>query len=454
MKYYSSILLLTLLSCTPTRSPEDNIKISIDVQELPAIGLAISILENDQKLVNFDSNKHGERIICNMDAAYITLHNGFSERKTIYAEKGDRIHLSFDGKSMKETVKITGDHPAITEYLSLQKIIPYKRDIYSLPFPEFKAALKKKIEENCTLLDSCQNTLKNESEKFVKLEHARIKYTFAPALLNYPKAHGWKDRDQIEEDYYTTIKKWIEEDKDYLNLNTYRTFISNACLVLSSQKKEPATSEYGKVLEQIYYADQNFKQEEIKQGFISIWANEFVQRNGINQIDELDKFTREKLTDGKFRSLYEQAYDSWARITPGNNAIDFLAQDSTGKEYSLKNFKNHYTCLYLWQNISPCMTEFAHLKKLIPLFEEKNIQLINLSIEPKREQWEKTIKNAEIQTGKHLFLKNKEEFLQKYHYNSSAMYQLILITPDGKIVNSHLPNASSGKLEKYLTKQL
>ena len=87
-------------------------------------------------------------------------------------------------------------------------------------------------------MDSCENTLKNESEKFIKLERARIKYLFAPALLNYPKVHGEEDLEKIRDDYYTTIKNWIEEDKDYLNLNEYQEFISRACATLAFQKKE------------------------------------------------------------------------------------------------------------------------------------------------------------------------------------------------------------------------
>ena len=454
MKCYLTILLFALVSCATPPSSKDSIKISIDVQELPSIGLAISTTDYNLQLVNFDSNKHGEYVINNMDAAYITLHNGFSERKQIYAEQGDNIHLTFDGKSMKESLEITGDHPGITEYLSRQKIIPYNRNIYSLQFPEFESALKEKITENYLLLDSCENTLKNESEKFIKLERARIKYLFAPALLNYPKVHGEEDLEKIRDDYYTTIKNWIEEDKDYLNLNEYKTFVSRSCATLAFQKKEISTTYYENILEQMYYLDQNFKQEDVKQGFISLWANEYVQNNGIKQINELNKFTREKLTDKKLLSRYEQIYDSWVKIAPGNRAIDFHPQDSTGKAFSLKDFKHQYVCLYLWQNVYPCIVEFSHLKKLNPLFKEKNIQLINLSIEPKPDEWKKAIRNQDIQTGKHLFLKNEKEFLKKYHYSSGTIHQFILIAPDGKIVESHLPNASSGKLEKYLTEQL
>ncbi|MFR4038024.1 MAG: hypothetical protein ACLTZT_09650 [Butyricimonas faecalis] len=57
-------------------------------------------------------------------------------------------------------------------------------------------------------------------------------------------------------------------------------------------KRKNTTTYYEKILEQMYYLDQNFKQKDVKQGFISLWANEYVQNNGIKQIDELNKFTR------------------------------------------------------------------------------------------------------------------------------------------------------------------
>ena len=94
-----------------------------------------------------------------------------------------------------------------------------------------------------------------------------------------------------------------------MNLNEYQEFISRACATLAFQKKGIPTTYYENILEQMYYLDQNFKQEDVKQGFISLWANEYVQNNGIKQIYELNKFTREKLTDKKLLTRYEQIYD-------------------------------------------------------------------------------------------------------------------------------------------------
>ena len=66
MKCLLTILLFALVSCATPSSSEDGIKISIDVHELPSIGLAISTTDYDIQLVNFDSNKHGEYVIHNI----------------------------------------------------------------------------------------------------------------------------------------------------------------------------------------------------------------------------------------------------------------------------------------------------------------------------------------------------------------------------------------------------
>lgn len=454
MKCYFFFLSLALFSCATSTHHRNDIKISVDADELPEIGLGISTTEYDLRLVDFDSTKHGEHIIPDVATVYLTLHNGFSERKQLYAEKGDHIHLAFNGKKLHNTSTITGDRPPITEYLSRWKVAPPSRDIYSLPLTEFETKLKETIRENSFLVDSCENTLKKASKKFVKLEHARIKYLLASVLLNYPYARGWKKKEQIEADYYTILKNWIEEDKDYLDLQEYRTFITQACSILGSREQETAITSYGKVLAQIQYISQNFKQDEVIQRFISTWANEYVQRNGIDRIEELDKMTREKLTDPKLLSRYTRVYDSWVRLEPGNEAIDFIARDSTGKKISLKDFRNQYVCLYIWQDVFPCIVEFSHLEKLTPLFKTKNIQLVNLSLEPKNEKWKEVIRNKNLQIGTHLYLEKPREFLSEYHYSPQTIFQFILISPDGKIMGTHLPKASSGELETYLTKQL
>ena len=106
MKCKFIIFLIALTSCTHTARSQNNITLSVDVEKTPEMGFVISYLKESMIGMDFDDKGHAEYRIEDMDAIYLTLHNGFAEQKTIYAEKGDHIQLSFDGESMKKTLKM------------------------------------------------------------------------------------------------------------------------------------------------------------------------------------------------------------------------------------------------------------------------------------------------------------------------------------------------------------
>ena len=87
-----------------------------------------------------------------------------------------------------------------------------------------------------------------------------------------------------------------------------------------------------------------------------------------------------------------------------------------------------------------------------PLLEERNVRLVSLSIDQTPDSWKGAIQNKDIQIGTHLFLGWDKNLLKTYHYNSNDMYQFILIDPEGKIVESHAPRPSSGKMEEFIKK--
>lgn len=450
MKCKFIILLIALVSCSYNNSQsENNITISVNVKKVPEMGFVISYLRGAMKSVEFNTQGHGECVIEDMDAAYLIFHNGFSEQKMIYAEKGDHIQLEFDGESMAKTLKMTGVRQPIADYLAKVNITwPDEKD-FTLEIDEFVIKLKERIIENQKLLDSCATNLATVSDKFVKIERNRIKYMLGLSLLDYPRAHAWsKDGYKPGEDYYSALVNWTEEDKDLLCLTEYRTIMSEVPAFIMSHR-ETIHTPYEKVMKQMEYINSNYKDEQVKQTLLTILACDYTKENGILQSKELDSFIRQHVTNKDLSSQYQKIYNSWAIVSPGQKAPDFKAVDTTGKEYSLKDFKGKYVCLYFWENISPCVTEFAPLKTLRPLFEEKNVALVNLFIDNNQEAWKQSIQDEEIQQGTHLFLGRKKNILQMYHYNSSNMYQFVLIDPDGKIVKLNIPNPSSGKMGDY-----
>lgn len=450
MKCKFIILLFALISCSYNNTQsENNIRISVDVKKVPNMGFVISYLRGNMKSIEFDAQGHGECVIENMDAAYLILQNGFAEQKMIYAEKGDRIQVSFDGENMAKTLKMTGVRQPIADYLAKVNIQWSDKEDFMLEIDEFISRLKERVAENQKLLDSCATSLATTSDKFVKIERYRIKYMMGLSLLDYPRAHAWgRDNYKPGEDYYEALKNWMEEDKDLLCLTEYRTFMTEVPAFITSYR-EAVHTPYEKVMKQMEYISSNFKDEQVKQTLLTILACNYTKESGILQGKELDTFIRQHVTDKDLLSQYQKIYNSWAIVSPGQKALDFKAVDATGKEYSLKDFKGKYVCLYLWLNISPCVTEFIQLKTLRPLLEEKNIALVNLFIDDNREAWKQSIQDEKVQQGTHLFLGRDKNLLQTYHYNSSNMYQFVLIDPNGKIVELRVPRPSSGKMEDY-----
>ena len=118
-------LLTVLILLTHISQGQNNITVSLDVEKIPELGFVISSQRSEMTSMEFSANGHAKYQLENTDAVYLTLHNGFSERKMIYAEQGDHIQLSFDGASMAKTLKMKGVRQSIADYL-LRKSKPRK----------------------------------------------------------------------------------------------------------------------------------------------------------------------------------------------------------------------------------------------------------------------------------------------------------------------------------------
>ena len=258
MKCKFIIFLIALTSCTHTAKSQNNITLSVDVEKIPEMGFVISYLKESMIGMDFDAKGHAEYRIEDMDAIYLTLHNGFAEQKTIYAEKGDHIQLSFDGESMKKTLKMEGVRENIADYLKNVKISwPANKD-FALDIKDFVKLLKEKVKENQQLLDSLTPALTKESSKFVKLEKNRIKYMLGLSLLDYPRMHPYMAKIEYTpgDDYYNELKAWLEEDLNSLCLSQYRTLMTEVPTFIMS-RKTPIRTPYEKAMKQMEYINNN-----------------------------------------------------------------------------------------------------------------------------------------------------------------------------------------------------
>ena len=76
------------------------------------------------------------------------------------------------------------------------------------------------------------------------------------------------------------------------------------------------------------------------------------------------------------------------KLKPGDPSPDFLAVDTSGRKFSLKNLKGKYVYIDLWATwCSPCKAEIPHLQRLERLFKRKRIVFVSISCDDDREAW-------------------------------------------------------------------
>lgn len=89
------------------------------------------------------------------------------------------------------------------------------------------------------------------------------------------------------------------------------------------------------------------------------------------------------------------------KVTPGNPYIDVTEPTPAGKDLSLKsvieNKKNKYVLLDFWASwCGPCMMEVPHLKAAYDKYNKKGFEIYAVSLDQKRENWEKAIKEKKL----------------------------------------------------------
>ncbi|MNR34251.1 Thiol-disulfide oxidoreductase ResA [compost metagenome] len=118
---------------------------------------------------------------------------------------------------------------------------------------------------------------------------------------------------------------------------------------------------------------------------------------------------------------------------------------------SLSSFKGKYVLLDFWASwCGPCRAENPHVLKAYNKFKDKNFDILAISLDEKKENWLKAVKDDAMpwtQVSDLLGWKNQAAG----YYAITAIPQNFLIDPNGVIVAKNL---RGDRLEKELAKFL
>lgn len=143
----------------------------------------------------------------------------------------------------------------------------------------------------------------------------------------------------------------------------------------------------------------------------------------------------------------EQADNSWV----GKQAPDLNLPDVNGKNIDLSSFKGKYVLVDFWASwCEPCRMENPNVVKAYQEFKDKNFTILGVSLDSKKDAWQKAINDDKL-TWTHV---------SDLKYWSSAAVQIfkfdgipfnVLIDPQGKIIAQQLRGESlENKLKEVL----
>ncbi len=386
-----------------------------------------------------DSLGVAEVVMKGVGNTYAKVYYGMTQMD-IYMEAGDRAVISFDAKDPAGTFVFDGKKKEAVEYLRNVTLTPLPDETFALPLEEYLLKLEGKRDDALKLLDA--NAV-NGAGDFVEMEKARIRYSYATPILMYPVGHMLMAQDPVYvpgEDYYKAVEEYFVCDERLLDLDQYRNFIIEAAHVLDPQNRDVKDLSRKTVAQMRYIADR-FDSPEAVAALLHYLAASYVDTFGIDGIDEMLSIYRTYVKEPALLEDFAVKYDKWDRSKPGRPSPDFNAVDIDGRQWSLADLKGKYVYIDMWATwCNPCRRELPYLKDLEEKFKDADIVFLGLSVDGKKENWEKMVRSGSM-SGTQLYLGPGSGF--QTSYNIKGIPRFILLDKEGVIISNDMTRPSA-----------
>lgn len=418
-------------------SKEGPASISFKVED-PRAPEVVLVYHGQMKSVALDDAGEAHLDISGFDALYAKLYYG-RNFKSVYFEKGDDVTVSFKGNDFQNTFSFESDKAPAVEYLNKVKLTALPDENYALSFEEFNAKTLAKEKDAVNLLEA--NALEGVGN-FLHMEKGRIRYSYGATLLMHPVGHMMMTHDMRytpSKEYYDVLESYMVEDEAWVDLDEYRDFVVEAAHVLDEANRE-VTALYPKTIAQMKYIAGRFKSEKVRNTLLHYLAATYVDRHGIEDIQELENIYFTYVKDEEMLADYQSKFDKWDLSRPGKPSPEIDAVDINGKHWTIADFRGKYVYIDMWATwCAPCRREMPYLKELEEKFKDAQIVFLGLSTDSDKSKWEAMVRSGEM-TGVQLYLGPQSSFQKAYQIDGIPRF--ILLDKEGKIINNNMSRPS------------
>lgn len=427
---------IAVLGCSEGAAGEQTL-LSIKVEN-PTAREVVLVYHGQMKSVALDESGAAQMDLSGYDALYAKLYYG-RNFKSVYFEKGDEVIVTFNGTDFQNTFSFEGEKAPAVEYLNKVRLTALPDEEYALPFNEFYAKTVAKENDAVALLEA--NALEGVGN-FLHMEKGRIRYAYGATLLMHSVGHKMMTRDIYyipSNEYYDVLESYLVEDEAWVDLEEYRAFVVETAHVLDAANRQ-VTDLYPKTVAQMKYIAGRFKSEKVRNTLLHYLAATYVDRHGIDNIQDLENIYFTYVKDEVLLADYKAKFDKWDLSRPGKPSPEISAVDVDGKQWTLADFRGKYIYIDMWATwCAPCRREMPYLKALEEKFKDAQIVFLGLSTDSDKTKWEAMVKTGEL-TGVQLYLGPQSAFQKAYQIDGIPRF--ILLDKEGKIIDNNMSRPS------------
>lgn len=310
------------------------------------------------------------------------------------------------------------------KYLSFKKQINYLRQV--------------KLNNLTELLDNNETYV---SKAFVDQEKANINYEWARKHLKYQKTNIDNPiATQTSDGKYFNELKF--KSSAYFDVYNYRKFLYEYFDFFSHKYIDDT---YGKDDKYQYTPEERalkrynrinffFKDQQVRDFLKVNLVHDMIEKTKKPLVNPLVAKLKKDVKDEEYIDLINRQYHKHVPMDDGVFAPEFTVKDELGNPLKLKDLKGKWAYIAVWTTwCAPCKIEQPHLEILKKEYaNNKNIEILSVSIDEERSKWRKAIKNRAITQPQYIAPGNwNSTFAEAFKLRSVPKY--ILIDPNGQI---------------------